>query len=75
VFPGLGHDTFVSGDHKKDQVDPCGTRHHVLYEPLVARNINKAQPKAGRKGEGGEPELNGDAPFFFFLETVGVDAG
>jgi hypothetical protein len=38
----------------------------------MARHVHDAEPVAGRKVQGGEPQVERDAALFLLLEPVGV---
>ena len=75
VLPGLGHDAFVGGNGHGDNVDAAGPGHHVFDKFFMARHIHNAHHFAAFQGNGCKPELYGDSPLFFFLESVGFNAG
>ncbi len=75
VLPGLRHDRLIAGDDKEHHVDaPCPC-HHVSDEPLMAGNVDDTDKDIFSEAIVGKPELDSDAPFFFLLEPVAVDAG
>jgi hypothetical protein len=41
----------------------------------VPRHVNDSGAQAVAQRQGGEAEVNGDAPLLFLLQAVGVDAG
>src|SRR5262245_58822956 len=47
---------------------------HVLYEPLVTRNVYKAEPEIVDH-EIGEADVNRNPALLFFFEPVCIDAG
>ena len=71
----LRHYGFICGDDKHDQVDSANAGKHVLDEALVTGNVNETHGRAGVQIEVGEPEIDGDAPLFLFLQAIGIDAG
>ncbi len=70
VLACLRLDGFVGGDDQEDGVDAGGSGEHVLDETLVAGDVDETDV-----AEMSEAEVDGDAAAFFFLKTVGVDAG
>lgn len=71
VLARLRHDTVVSGDHQEHKVDAGCACEHVVDEALVSRHIDKRQLAVGRVGVA---QIEGDAPRFFFGQSVGIDA-
>ena len=40
MFPGLGHDPLVGGDHHGHDIDPGGAGHHVLDEFFMPGDVH-----------------------------------
>ncbi len=74
MFPRLRHDAFIGSNDQHDQIDAADPRQHVFYESLMARNVHDTCVDV-IENQLGEPELDGDAAFFFLFEAVGVCAG
>src|SRR5437870_1411748 len=70
----LGHHSFISRNDKRQNIDAVGAGKHVLYEPLVARYINKAEAHIA-KIEIGKAQINGNSAPLLFGQTVGIFAG
>ena len=49
MFPGLGHDSLVSGHNQERKVDAADAGQHVVYEPLVTGNVDDADLVAARQ--------------------------
>ena len=75
VFPGLGHDALVGGNHQCHQINPGGSGNHVLDKALMAGNIDNPQKSPGGQVEVRKTQLNGDASELFLLQAIGVNAG
>ena len=72
---GLGHHAIVRGNGKQHQVYPLGAGQHIADKTLVTRHINNPGPLAARQIQIGKTEINGDAPFLFLFEPVGIVTG
>jgi len=75
MFPGLGHDPFVSRHDKGHHVHAHDPGHHVFDKLLMAGHIDNTQAMAAGEIQIGKTQLNGDAAFLFFLEPVGFNPG
>jgi hypothetical protein len=74
MFTRLRHDALVSGNYKRNYIDTMYSGEHVLYETLMTRNINEADPHVTQI-EICEAKVDSDAAFFFFRKTIGIFAG
>src|SRR5712664_2258884 len=72
---GLGHDSFVRGNHEEGDVDAGRTREHVLDEAFVTGDVDDAGLDAVCQRKGGESEIDRDAAPFLFFPAIGVDPG
>lgn len=72
VFTGLRHDPLVRGYGYKNSFHTRNPGDHVSDEPFVAGYIDKSDTPPPGRFEMGEPELDGDAPFFFLCEAIRV---
>ena len=70
----LRHHGFIAGDDQQHAVDAADAREHRPHEPLVAGHVDEGDARVADRGVR-EPQLDGDAARFFFLETIGIDAG
>jgi hypothetical protein len=75
VLLGLRHDTFVGRHQQHREIDAACARDHAPHEALVPRHIDNTDENIVGERKRCKAELNGDAAFFFFFETVGVVAG
>ena len=75
MLHGLGHHAVVCGDDQHGKVNAAGTGEHIFDEFFMAGHIHDADLGAVGPVQMGKAQLNGDAPLFFFLQPVGVDAG
>ncbi len=75
VFPGLGHDPLVGGDHQHDQVHAADPSHHGPDKAFVPRHVDDAELDVAGEFQVGEAEFDGDTPGLLLLQPVGVDAG
>jgi len=73
VLTRLGHDPIVRGNDQEGEIDPAGTRHHGVNQPLVAGHIDVSQYIAAGERRVGVAELDGDAAFPLLLEPIGID--
>src|SRR5436190_23061842 len=74
MFPCLRHHALVRGDNEHYHINPACACEHILYEPLVPGDINKAKMHAARF-EFGETEVDRYAAFLFLGQAVGVGPG
>ena len=70
----LRHDAFVCGNDKSNGVDSVSAGQHVFYKPLVARNIDKTDPR-GTQSQIGKAQIDRDPASLFFRQTIGVVSG
>jgi hypothetical protein len=75
VLAGLEVDRLVGRDDQEDDVDRRRARDHVLDEPLVAGDVDDADPLAVLEEKGAKPEIDRHLALFFLGQAVGVDAG
>ena len=75
VLPGLGHHALFRRDHQQQQVDAGRARHHGAHQTLVARHVHHPELCSVGQGEGGEAQLQGDAPALLLRQPVRVHAG
>ena len=62
MFDGLGHDPFVGGNDKGQDIDAGDPGHHGLDKFFMARHIDDAQAVAAGQIQIGKAQLDGDAP-------------
>ena len=72
---GLGHHPIVRGNGKQHQVYALGAGQHIADKTLVTGHINDPDPLAVGQIQIGKAEINGDAPFLFLFEPVGIVPG
>ena len=65
-------DRIVRRDHKHSQVDTSCTREHLPHKLFVAGDVDNTESKVA-KIQFSKTELNGDAAFLFFRQSVRVD--
>src|SRR6185437_10911788 len=65
----------VGRDDEKGQVEPGGAGHHRTDEVFVARDVHHAADDTAAQIEGGEVEVDGDAPAPLFGQAVDRVAG
>ncbi len=70
----LRHHALVSGDHKREQVDPMRSGQHVLDETLVTRHVDKPDAKIVEL-KIGKTEIDSNAAPFLFGQTVRIGTG
>jgi hypothetical protein len=75
MFFGLRHHSFVGSDDEQGQVYSAYAGQHILDEMLMPWYIDDTYLPAAGQLQPGEAEVDGHAPFLFFLQTVGVYAG
>ena len=67
--------TAVCGDDEQREVDATNACQHVADEALVSRHVDEANLAAIRERKPGEPQVDGHAADFLFLQPVGIDTG
>ena len=70
----LGHKALVRGHHQHGKVNASGAGQHIFDEFLMSGHIHDARLGAVLPIQMGKAQLDGDAPLFLLLQTVGVDA-
>jgi hypothetical protein len=75
VFLRLRHRTVVGCHHQHHMVDASGAGEHVAHQLLVAGHVDEAENVAVGQLLVGEAQVDGDAAFLLFLQSVGIDAG
>ncbi len=73
VFSSLAVDRVIRGDDEEGQIHPGGSSQHVADESFVTWDIDDTKSVRAHD-EFGEAQFDGDAPFFFFGKSVGIDA-
>jgi len=74
MFARLGHYAFVGRHDQHNKIHPCRACNHIFDKALVPRHVHNAQPFAAGQVHPGKAQLDGDAPAFFFAQTVAIDA-
>ena len=72
--PQATYDAFVGRDHQKHKIHSGRARHHGAHKTLVPRHVHNAKALPAGKIHPGKAKFNGDAPAFFFLQPVAVNA-
>ena len=75
VLHRLGHKALVGSHYQHGKVDAAGTGQHIFNEFLMSGHIHDAGLGAVLPVQMGKAQLDGDAPFLFLLQAVGVNAG
>ncbi len=74
MLSGLGHHALVSGDDKKGGLDTTHASQHVLDKILMTGHVYHTYLLARRQCQPGKAQVNGHLTFFFFFETVRINA-
>lgn len=75
MLTGLLHDPFIDVNDQQDQVYAADSREHVVNELLMTRDVNDTSHTAVRELEGGEAEVDRNASFLLFFQSISIDAG
>ena len=70
----LGHHAFVRSHDEHHQVESAGPRHHRAHEAFVTRHVDHGDAGAVGQLEGGEAQLDRDAPGLLLGQAVEVAA-
>ena len=67
----LWHHTFIGSDHQHDDIYSMSSGKHVFHKPLVAGNIDKANPHLAQI-KISKSEIDSDAATLFFRQTIRI---
>ena len=71
----LGHDAVIRSDHQHGKVNAAGTGEHIFDKLFMSRHVYNTGLGPVWPVQMGKAQFDGDAPLFFFLQTVCIDTG
>ena len=73
MLHSLRHNSLICRNHKHDHIHSSHACQHIFYKFFMAGHIHDPYPLPFREIHPGKTKFNGNAPFFFFLQTVCIN--